>query len=375
MKPDINTIVNKLLSYAFDNLLLDVADEIYMLNRLAPLCGIASPVRDENVDYGDATLAELLDELKTLKPDVDAAAVAELLFPMPRTINYYLDAKMAKGAQTGLDFLYDLYAAGYNVLSHSEAYGKDGYLSYARGDITPIGAASLDIGEDLVYTPLVRGNKIGRLENPDLLSADVISREIAYVGKMGGAIATRIGAAAEYCCCNDIALTSAPVKQQISTGTVKVALLDYPVPVLAFCGIAKNSVANQAARAVKAAADSGLPLVVAAAPKDGVTIYLVFATDIVADGGGILVGSDALATCGVFNTIDCTPLLSVLEKGTALSTDLAAFKPVYDMIGGTKYGAKAKAALGGALVDIFVRALPAAASCTQDQAAALAATK
>lgn len=60
--------------------------------------------------------------------------------------------------------------------------------------------------------------------------------------------------------------------------------------------------------------------------------------------------------------------MSVLEKGTALSSDLYAFKPLYAEIGGVKHGAKAAAALGAELVKQFKTALAAAASA--DEAAA-----
>lgn len=375
MKQDINNTLNKLLVYAYDNLLLDALDGEYTLNRLANICGVAAPAIDNDADYGDATLEELLTELKTLLPTVDVAAVAELLFPMPRTVNYCFARKLMRGKDKALDFLYELYAHGYNCVSVGASFGKNGYIGYAADGIKPISAVAFNAGEELAYTPVAVANHIAMLENPDILSDDVISREVAYVSTYGGAIAARIGATAPYLCCDDFALTSAGVKTQISSGTVKVSLLDYPVPAIAFNGIAKNAVMREAARVIKAATGAGIACVAATAAKDGVTIYAVFANDIAPDAANILVCSDALAACGVFKTIDCSPLVPVLEKGTALSTDLMRFKPIYDIIGGTKYGAKAGAELGGALVDMYRNALKAANSATEEQIVSLSQTK
>ena len=108
MKSDINLTLNKLISYALDNLLLDALDETYTLNRLASACGFSSPVRDEDADYGDATLETLLAELAAAAPKVDATVIADILFPMPRTVNYYFSAKLARDVKKGVDFLFDL---------------------------------------------------------------------------------------------------------------------------------------------------------------------------------------------------------------------------------------------------------------------------
>lgn len=366
----VNTTINKLISYALDNLLLDALDETYTLNRLATVCGVAEPVKDD-VDYGESSLETLLNELKTAVPTVDITAVMNILFPMPRTVNYYFESKLSRSVSKGLDFLFDLFAHGYNNVSTSEAFGKDGYLSYAGTAEIPLQAATLPVGEDLVYIPRVVGNHIATLQNPDILTDDIVSREATFVTKIGGVIATRVGAETDYYCCDKFALTDMPIKKQLSSGAVKISLLDYPVPALAFNGIAKNAVAREVTRVVKAAGTAGISPVVAAAAKDGITFYVVFANDI--SGNEFIIGSNALTACGVFQTANCAPLLSVLEKGTALSTDLTAFKTIYDKIGGVKLGAKAQDALGGALVDLYLPLLKASASATESQAETLAA--
>lgn len=374
MKPDLNITLNKLISYALDNLLLDSLDETYTLNRLASACGFSSPKRNEDVDYGDCSLESLIAELKEAAPAVDPAVVADILFPMPRTVNYYFGNKFARDAKKGIDFLFDLYAHGYKNLSQSPAFGKDGFVCYCGDAEIPMHAATVDVGEELVYTPRVLGNHIASLENRDIMSDDIVAREIAYVTALGGAIAVKVGDTAEYMCCDEFALASAPVKKQISSGTVKIALLDYPVPVLAFNGIAKNAVARETAKVIKAAAEANYACTVAAAAKDGVTLYVVFA-DAPASNEFIKNGTSALDVCGVVKTTDCLPLLSVLEKGTALNNELAQFRPIYDKIGGVKLGAKAKTELGGALIEMYLPLLKAAATATEEQATALVENK
>lgn len=366
----LNTTLNKLMTYAFDNLLLDALDETYTLNRLASLCGVAEPKLEPDADYGDMSLTELLAELKAAAPAVDVDAVANVLFPMPRTINYYFESKLARDKAKAIDFLFDLYAHGDNSLSSSNAIGKDGYLCYSTNADNIIHAATLPVGDDLVYTPRVKGNHIAMLEKTDILSDDILSRMATYVSQYGGAIAARPADDA-YLCCDAVALTSAKPASVVSDGTVNVHLLDYPVPALAFNGIAKNAVLRETARVMKAAGETGLNYVAAAAAKDGVTFYLVFANDAATDE--FLLQTNSLTACGVFRTADCAPLLSVLEKGTALSTDLMPFKRIYDAIGGVKLGAKAETSLGGALVDMFVPALKAAGSASVEQVTALAA--
>ena len=366
----LNLTINKLMTYAFDNLLSDALDETYMLNRLASLCGVTEPKLDPNADYGDMSLTELLAELKAASPAVDTDAVANFLFPMPRTVNYYFESKLARDKTKAMDFLFDLYAHGNNCLSSSDAIGKDGYLCYSTNANNIIHAATLSVGDNLVYTPRVKGNHIAMLEKPDILSDDMLSRMAAYVSAYGGAIAARASDDC-YLCCDAVALASAKSKASVSDGAVKVNLLDYPVPALSFSGIAKNAVLRETARVMKCAIDKGVGFVTAAAAKDCVTFYIVFANDTATDE--YLMQANALTACGVFRTADCAPLLPVLEKGTALSTDLAPFKRIYDGIGGVKLGAKAKTALGGALVDMFIPALAAAKSIDDEQALALAA--
>lgn len=367
MRSDINSILNKLLSYAFDNLLLDTLDETYTLNRLAVACGVKTPTRDENADYGDATFGELLSELKAAAPDVDLATAESILFPMPRTVGMYFNDALDRNAKKAFDFLYELYALGNNVISKSAAFGKDGFYGYSAGNVSELAAVTLPDCGGLAYAPRVVGNRIAKLDKPDVMTEDVLAREHMFANAYGGVIAARLGDD-RYAVADAFALTSAKVKTDLTVGSVKTALLDYPVPALAFNGVAKNAVMREAARVINAATDAGLKPVIAAAAKDGVTYYVIFANDVAQDG--LIVNNDALTACGVFETADYSPLMSVLEKGTALSTDLAAFKHVYDVIGGVKHGAKAGDALGGYLVDKFKPALAAAASATDEQATA-----
>lgn len=370
MKNDINSIVNKLTAYAIDHLLLDPFDQTYAFNRLCTMCGVENPKLDPDADCGDATLEGLLDELKALSPQVDKDAIADFLFPMPRTVNYYLEEKMSRGTSKGFDFLFDTYAHGYNVVSTAPAIGKDGYLCYSAGDINPAVGAALSVGgEQLFYTPIAVGNHVATLQNPDILSDDIVRRLAAFASSYGGTIATRVGEGADYMCCRASALSNAKTEKVLSDGAVKIELLDYPVPALSFSGIAKNSVVREMCKVIKSAAESNIPCVVAADGKNGVTLYVVFAGELKADA--FIYGGDALSACGVVRTKDCTPMLSVLEKGTALSTDLMVFKPIYDKIGGVKHGDKALGELGAALVAMYLPILSAAASASKEQAAAL----
>lgn len=374
MNRNINSVINNLVAYAMDKLLLDALDQTYAVNRLSSLCGITSPVVDPDADCGEASLDALLAELKALVPNVDVSAAAELLFPMPRTVNYYLDGKLARGTDKALDFLFTLYSNGYRCLSQSPAIGTDGFVGYYKDGITPIGAAALSVGDrQLVYTPLVLGNRIAALENPDLLIDDIVSRIVAFASEYKLSIAARIGDNAEYSTAANIALSKAAVKKQLSDGTVKIALLSYPVPALKLSGIAKNAVQREAVRILKAAASENLATVVAADGVGGPNVYIVFAKSI--GSNEFIFGDDALAACGVYQTKNCSNLLSVLEKGTALSTDLAEFRPIYDKIGGVKHGKDALKALGGALVELFLPLLEDAASATDEQAERFAAVQ
>ena len=372
MKPDINSILNKLIAYSIDNLLLDPFDQTYMLNRLATVCGVKEPKLDEDADYGDATLAQLLDELAAALPQADKAAVAEILFPMPRTINYYFAEKLERGVRKAFDFLFDVYAHGYNAVSAADDMEHNGFLCYNADNVTKLDGPALAVnGEQLLYTPIAVGNHVASLKNPDILTDDIVRRLAAYAARYGGTIATRIGEGADYLCCATSALANAKTAKVLSDGAVKIELLDYPVPALAFSGFAKNTVQREVCRVVKAAAEKNIACVAAAEGKDGVKLYVVFAGELNSDG--FIVGQNALSACGVVKTKDCTPLLSVLEKGTALSTDLIEFKPIYDKIGGVKHGSGAVNALAGALIDMYLPLLKASASATTEQVEALAA--
>ena len=377
MKQDVNNTLNKLVAYAYDNLLLDTLDGVYALNRLAAVCGVKAPAIDNDADYGDADISALLDELAAAVPSLDKTAVMQTLFPMPRTVNYYFGEKLARGADKAFDFLFGLYANGYDCISTVGAASGDGYYSYADAPENVLRCVTLDADGELVYTPRAVGDRVASLENPDILTDELVSREAAFVSNYGGAIAVRPGESEEYYTCADFALTHAPVKTQISDGAVKTELLDYPVPVLAFGGIAKNAVARETARVLKAATDAGRKCVLAAAAKNGVTFYLVFAGDVKPDEAGLIHPVNTpLYPCGVFRTANCSALLSVLEKGTALSTDLAPFRSIYDKIGGVKLGAeKAKTELGGALRDIFKARLAEAKTAEEAEVVSFAEAK
>lgn len=365
MKPDINATINKLISYAFDNLLLDPLDEVYTLNRLATACGVAAPARDEDADYGDATFAELLNELKAACPAADVTAVKNALVPMPRTVNsYFLDA-FDRSAEKAFDFLYELYAhcdCGLNALP---AYEKNGFTAYCKTATDPLKLIAID---GAMYVPQAAADRVAYLEAEDIIAEDVLAREAAFVKNYGGVIAYRPGDE-KYATAKAFALTEANAQKTLADSPVKVTLLDYPVPALAFNGVAKNATIREVLRVIKAAETAELGFVIAAAPKDGITYYLVFANDVTPNE--YVTDSDALTACGVYAAPDYSPLLSVLEKGTALSTDLAAFKPIYDVIGGVKHGAKAAVALGGLLADKFKPVLSAAGTATEAQAEAL----
>lgn len=369
MKPDINNILNKLISYAFDNLLLDALDETYTLNKLAKACKIAVPVQSE-VDYGNSTIEELIAELKTVCPEADITAVNDALFPLPRTVNYYFADALDRNPKKAFDFLFELYASGYSMISKGSACGKDGYIGYAAAQAPSCASVALPACGDLKYTPKALGNHVATIENPDdVLAEDVFSREAAFVTAYGGAIATRLGANTDYYSAEDCALTHAAVKKDLSSGAVKTFLLDYPVPALAFNGVAKNAVMREATRIANAAVEAGYRIVLAAAAKDGVTLYIVFAGGV--EQSEYIKSDDALTVCGVYQTADFSALLPVLEKGTALSTDLMQFKQLYEQIGGVKLGGKAAETLGGALAEKFKPALFSAASCSIEQAVAL----
>ncbi|MCM1367884.1 MAG: hypothetical protein NC184_03625 [Roseburia sp.] len=374
MKTNVKNTIDKLLAYAADNLMLDALDKTYTLNRLSAVCGVALPESTDEADYGDATLDSLLSELAAALPDIDKRAVADMLMPLPHTVNQYFNDELNRNVGKARDFLFELHALG-GYASSDGAHGCDGY-SYRAAYDGDTRSAFLPVGDELKYTPVAVGGKVARLECPDVFIADILARELAYAEKYGGAIAKRIGGdAAEYLCCDGCALSSAKVKKQLSDGAVKTALLDYPVPVLAFSGIAKNSVMQTAARIVKHAVDAGIDCVCAASAQEkngGVTFYAVFAKPEMTDGDGVLAkNTDALTPCGVFETIDFEPLLPVLEKGVALSTDLFMFKPIYSSIGGVKHGQKAREALDGAVVALFKTALEKSASCNEARATAL----
>lgn len=372
MKNDISVILNKLCAYAMDNLLLDTLDLQYALNRLASLVGCDPVPALDDVDYGDVNFTQLLDELKAAKPNADIAAVCSTLFPMPRTLNYYLQTRLDRAPEKAFEFLFELYAAS-GVINTAPALEKGNFCFYSADGAATVKAAALNVGDgQLYYTPVSTAGRVAYLDNPDILSDDMLSRMLYYVTTYGGAIAARVGGGSEYMCCQKLGLGNL-TGEKLSDGTVKVTVLDYPVPVLAFNGIAKNTVAREAGRAVKAAVQANLPCVLAADNTNGVTFYLVFASDI--SPLSFFTGGAVLDVCGTVRVTDCSALLPVLEKGTALSTDLAKFKLLYDKVGGVKLAKTAPAVLAGALIELFTPVLSAAASCDRQTAIELCKTE
>lgn len=362
MKIDTKTVLNKLIAYARDNLMLDALDETYTLNRLAALCGVKPEYKELECDQ---TLEELLTELESVVPGVDKAAAIDVILPLPHTVNYYFTDELDRNANKAFDFVFELYTEA------NESFRSNGYTFCA--DAASINrAVSLTVGNDeLEYTPVNGGARIATLSCPDILSVDIAARMAAYADKYDGVIVKSKGDM-NYLCADGTALSGAAVKEQIKTGAVKVATVDYPVPALKISGIAKNSVAREAASLIKAADAENLDFVTACTKSaDGFEFYLVLAGNVEKDD--LFVKSDALAACGVVTTADLKPVLSVLEKGTALSTDLFIFKPVYAIAGGVKHGSKAGSALADALVKLFKPILAKTASADEDKLKALCA--
>lgn len=351
-------IINKLIAYARDNLMLDALDEVYTAGRLASICGVVPEY--EEIDC-DEPFDKLFAELKAAVPDIDKTAVLDILLPLPHTVNYYFADELERNANKAFDFVYELYASDGNAVS------SDGYTFFTDGAADDR-AVSIPVGDDeLEYTPVVGGVKKAIVSCPDILPSDIASRMAAYAETYGGVIVRDTDCYLAAC---DTALDYAPVKEQLKSGAVKVALLDYPVPALKISGIAKNATAREAARIINAATDENIRAVAACTAKDGIAFYIVFANAV--QGDDLFKPTDALAVCGAVGVADLKEIISVLEKGTALSTDLFMFKPVYAAVGGVKHGAKAKTVLAGALAKLFAPILAKAASTDADKAKALA---
>ena len=369
MKADISNIVSKLMAYARDNLMLDALDETYTVNRLAAITGASAIKLDCDAEYGDATLQSLLGELAAAAPATDKRAVVDLLMPVPHTAQMYFSDTYDRNPKKAFDFIFELFAMG-GCASDGEAGEYEGYVRYTAN--TPVGTRSivLDADGDVKYTPVTAANRIATVASDDILSFDTIRRQAALSERYGFTAVKRIGANEPIYCCDKTALELAAAKEQLAGGAVKTALLDYPVPVIAFSGIAKNTVISSAVKTVHAAETAGVACVTATAVKDGsLTVYAVFAKDIATDN--VLISSNALTACGVFQSADLSELLSILEKGTALPTDQMAYKAIYDDIGGVKLGAKAKAKLDEHVCSAFEKALAAAASTDGSGAKAL----
>lgn len=359
MKTDVNTILNKLTTFACDNLMLDALDYTYTLNRLASIAGV-TPKVVQDVDYGDSDLNALVAELKSALPAVDGKAVVETLMPLAHTIDYYFTDALGRNTDKAFEFIFDLFAQCGSV-SDGVKLGANGYTFYTAAD----GQYSVSVnvgGDNLVYTPVSAVGKVACLECPDLLAYDVAQRLAAFADEYKMSIAKTAGDDGAYLCCKEIALDKAKVKEKLAEGVVKTSLLDYPVPALSVVG-PKNAAARECARIMKAAADANVKCVVAASPGQFTTMYVVFAGPIAKDD--YFVSSDALTACGAVKTVDFAPLLPVLEKGTALSTDLSDYKAVYNEVGGVKHGAKAASALSDALVKKFAAVLKNSASADE----------
>ncbi len=362
-------IIDKLISYARENLMLDALDETYARNRLCALLKVKPGAADADAPEYE-NVEELAKELNAAYPDVALDAVMDVLMPAPHMIDYWFADEMGRSPQKAFDFLYELYGLAACV-SPSAACNKDGYVHYEKHADACQRPIMLDANGASPYTPRVSGNRIATLACDDVFSADIAAKLGAFVSAYGGAIAKKIGSSGDYACCSDIAPAHASIKKQLKDGAVKVGLLDYPVPALAFSGIAKNAVEREVAGVIKRAADAGLACTAACArDKSGSHVfYVIFAGDIAADE--VSSPEPVLGACGVFETVELASLISVLEKGTALSTDLFMFKKIYSAIGGVKHGAKAAAVLTDALVAEYKTALAAAASATEDKAVEL----
>lgn len=355
----VNTVLNKLVAFAQDNLMLDVLDADYTLNRLCTLVGTTPDKK--NADYGDATAAELIAELKALVPTVDRTAVMDMLMPLPHIVNYYFSDELSRNPKKAFEFLFDLFG---KTDSANVANGFSRYVKQAadRAVFIPVG------GDELKYSPIALGNLVASVSCSDFMSEDITARLASFAEKYGCAIAKRIGDDTDYMACEVIAPAAAPVKTKLKDGAVKVSLVDYPAPTLSVVG-PKNSAAREAARIIKAATDENIPCVCACKTSEWTSFYIVFAGDIATNE--TLVESNALTPCGAAATVDFTPLLSVLQKGTALSSDLFAFKSIYATVGGVKHGDKAEAALDDAVAKELKKAIAAVASATEDKATEL----
>lgn len=358
----VNATINKLIAYAADELMLDQFDITYTINRLATLCGV-TPAPAE-ADYGDGDLDSLINELTALVP-VDRAAIIDIIMPLPHTVNYYFTDELGRNRDKAFEFLFGLYA------SNGSASGKD-FVRYSVNGEGVGRSVFLTVGSDeLKYTPKLLGNRIAELECPDFMSDDIAAREAAFSEQYGGVIAKRIGDDGGYMCAETAAVTSAAIKNKISDGVVKISELDYPAAAISVSG-PKNSAVREAARIIKAATDENIPCVCACASGEWTTFYLIFANDVAASE--YIKASDALFFSGVYETVDFSPLVPVLKKGTALSTDLFAFKSLYSKIGGVKHGEKAESALDDVISEEFKKLL-AASSVEKDKVAAIAVAK
>ena len=367
MKANINNILNKLIAFAEDNLMLDALDAVYCLNKLAALAGVKPSI--EETDYGDATYDELVAELAAAA-DVDKAAVTDILLPLPHTVNYYFNDQFGRNPKKAFDFIFDLYAQVGGVTN--SAFGThEGYTHYEAGG----GAHSVMLGvggEHLKYTPLSVGANVATLECKDIMSEDIAARMAAFSEQYGMTVCKRVGDGDYYTTAATSALSKAAVKAPLTSGAVKVALLDYAVPALSVTG-PKNSTIREAAKLVKAAADKNLPCVIACEPGEWTKFYIVFAG--ATEPTDVFAAATPLSALGVFGTVCLDALVAVLEKGTALSTDLFPFKAIYSAIGGVKHGAKAGAALDAELAKTYKTMLASAASCDEAAVKALAEEK
>ncbi len=366
MKADINTTINKLVAFAEDNLMLDSLDATYCLNKLARLADVKPVAKEE--DYGDATFSELVEQF-VAATNVDKKAVTDILLPLPHTVNYYFNDEFVRNPDKAFDFVFDLYSQVGSVTG--AASGEDGgYTNYAAGgDGSGVYSVMIPVGGDqLKYTPLSVGARVATLECKDIMSEDIAAREAAFAEEYGMAIVKRMGDG-DYYCAKKTALSGAAVKETLNDGVVKIALLDYAAPALSLTG-PKNSTVREVAKLVKAAADKGLNFVLACEAGERTKFYFVFAN--ATEATEVFAAATPLSACGVFGTVELDALLSVLEKGTALSSDLFMFKSIYSSIGGVKHGAKARSVLDAELAKIYKGMLAAAASCDEAAVRALA---
>lgn len=363
MKNNINNVIDGIVAYAVDNLMLDSLDEVHARNRLSQLFGVA-PQKGEQVEsYAD--VEELKKAIAEVSTDISLDDVMDIIMPPSHQIDYWFTDEAQRSTQKAFEFLYDILACG-GCVGSASSVESNGYCFVPAFNSVSTRSVMLDVNGATPYTPEQVSNHIATIVKYDLFAADAVSSMNAYCTNYDGVIAKRFGEQSSYACCADAAILHAGVKRVVKDEIVKIELLDYPVPAIAISGIAKNSVEREVAQIVKNANDANIGCTLACAKtNDGNKFYIVFSGDIASDE--VCTPHAVLGGIGVCTTIALEPILSVLEKGTALSVDLSAFKQIYSQIGGVKHGDKALSSLADALADSYKKTLSASATATEER--------